>query len=261
MKGKGKREMKKSLIIFVFLLILMSFSSIRVSAKTTVTLFEQNEIKDLNVLYKLAKSNEKGKESKKAFTSIQIFKDGKEDLESFKTLKHQFTQKLKSELLPNGEINTLYVTTSFFVVIDDGGGGGGTNPPSYTDSQYTSDWDGSIGVKAYSTIYYNVLNINSREYTEIVKVTGGWTVTDYLLSIESKTVKIGQSNIYTGTQVINYNNVGNTFTFYRPSYWQPVETNFDYQIGAITKCTIVRGPLSSWELVLSNTLSGSSFGW
>lgn len=251
-------KIKKIFIIALFLVFSLNIYgndiiSVNAEDAKNITIYE--EITGLDKLYELAREND-GIDLGYEKSETLIHKDGKEDNDAFNVKNYKFRQKLKVEVLDDGITITTYSIVNFFEVIDDGGGGGGgTLPTEYDASNFRSSWDGSIGVKTYSTIYWTETNISGITYVDLVKVDGGWQLYDYHLSITDKSIIVGQTGFTLDNffqQVSsNLNYSAYTFTYYVPSSWSPVATSAYYAVGITTFCTIVRGT-GSWELIMTN---------
>ncbi|KYD11443.1 hypothetical protein B4102_2171 [Heyndrickxia sporothermodurans] len=168
-------------------------------------LVQNNEITDLNVLFENAL---KGESDLKLDTNkiTHLYPDiSSSDKSSYKNLaniskddilkveNYNTAQLLKKSIDESGKTTESYAITSFQIVSDHNE----TDPTLGTfadSSKGDSKWDGTLGVKAYSTIYIDYF-YNSRDdkYWDLTKATGGWTVqvSDYVLF--SRTVTIGQT--------------------------------------------------------------------
>lgn len=144
-------------------------------------------------------------------------------------------------------IESLYKTT---VIFDPGSSGSGND--------YKEKWDSNYSVKAYSTIYWTVTDINGNGSIYLTKVTGGWVIDDTSVSLSNRNVLIGQ----TGTNAYNgeYANQGKSIKLSTNSFnisvnynWAPVKiTDKMYKVGANSNVTLKRGTGSSWTLSLVN---------
>ena len=104
--------------------------------------------------------------------------------ESFKLSSITTCQILSKTTTKDGDNEMTIVITSIFGVDKDAF----SSKSGGIDYNYT--WDGSYGVKAYSSNYYSI--DNNGEY-RLDKITGGWIVYDSTLGIENRYVTYGQA--------------------------------------------------------------------
>ena len=268
--------MKKILFMTLFLVLSLSISNSNfVMAKENVILFSETIITEKDKLFELAVENDVS--SKQTIVIADSQKSSTVDEEKLVITEYKYTQKyLVRE--DNNSTTTSYVTTTFHtintkqkkyedstienptfeplydstlstIVIGIGGGGGNTYP-TYDESHYISGWDGSIGVKAYSTVYWDNITIGDNSYIDIVYVDGGWTVYDMQLSIEPVYVYIAQKDLQY-SQSLTYNNVQTVYEYGTPPSWNPISSYSDHVFGLKTHCKIIRGG-STWYLTLNN---------
>lgn len=234
----------KLLLVIGIIVTSITMSVTSVVAKSNKVTYFETEITDVEQLLELALSSE---DNDKAIDSnIKIFKDGKEDIKSFKVKKASYTQKLKKTISDSRLEETMYATTQFTLIDDPGGGG--LSDYDHVDTKY--QWDGSFGVRAWATIYYNVVQYGSVDHYSIMKITGGWIVYDMLLQDEDFYITYGQSGFYGAypiTQVKSFS-VTNDFLVMPPSNWLPVSSVVNHTVGINTYATISRGTGSTWEL-------------
>lgn len=269
--------MKKAFLTFLTVTLIMVFGITNgVYASSSKIIFNEDPITDLNVLFELSKSNTS--ERRVLVNTSFLVKDKNNNLLTNKNINletYEYTQKVKTILTSTGsEINT-YCSTIFYDVywyqesisnenlyedkfivtpksVDPGGAGGGGGSFSYDESKTKVKWDGSYGVKAYSTVYWDVLEINGLPAIDIVNVSGGWIITDDTLDIDPIYVRMGQSDFLV-SQSVQYNTVGTTFSYNAPSYWSPIYVNADHVFGVISYCKVYRGA-SYWYLQLNNNI-------
>jgi len=252
--------MKKFVIFTVILLlsfVTMSFNYQEISAKNSNVVYESEQITDYDTLLKMAKKELKNESKFNVTGELKIKKNGKEYVDGVKVIVYEYTQKLKKVKNSNNDSTATYVT-NVFTVIDDGSGGGVT-PPDFDSSQYRSDWDGSIGVKAGMRIFWTEHYDASIDmtYYELVQVEGEWEVQDIQLYITNKEVLIGISGInYQDSPLLFSRTVTKyptylDFMYQPPSDWPPVVDLYQHALGAIMSCTIHRESVT-WEFSLHN---------
>lgn len=256
--------MRKLILLFVSALIIASYSMLsftNVSARTINTDTENGN--------QTAQLTQSGLHGKELAQNVVIKQNGKVINDNANVKTTQYTRRLKTETDLKGTTTTTYSTVTIFAVDPGGGGGGGTTLPDYDAAQYRTEWDGSIGVKAVSTLYWTetydyTMNLS---YIELVMVDGEWTIYDYQLSISSKEVEIKSAGNYYlfngyGYSLYNYNDTiyyypsSGSFQYYSPTHFDfhSVTTALSYGIGVNMKCTVNRGG-SSWSLELFNSYS------
>lgn len=221
-----KYEMILVIIIFVF-----SFGiSIHAEDSKNVILYE--EITDFEELYQISQNNDQTKENIQN-TEVIISNNNKVDKDSYKVKSYKVKQKLKMEVYDDSTTVTTYSATAIFELIGDGG-----SVINYDKSIYKSGFDGSLGVRAYSTIYYTETVIDSITYVDLVKVVGGWQVYDYQLYVTNHKINIGQSGYleYGGfvQQFVSMSDISDPFTYLAPSTWQRVSSVVYYAVGITT---------------------------
>lgn len=133
-------------------------------------------------------------------------------------------------------------------------------------SKSDSKWDSTIGVKAYSTVYYdNKTDPRGSKHWDMSKVKGGWKVTDNRYSLSGMKVTYGQNGwsywkggVVTGQVSTKYPK-GTTFSYTVPSSWKPVVANGSFSVeGSAVGCTsyvkIKKSGSKSWSLSFTNNL-------
>ncbi|MFZ7120991.1 MAG: hypothetical protein ACOWWH_08595 [Eubacteriaceae bacterium] len=234
--------MKRITSILLVLMVMFFMGSISYAASdeedSWKIIYQKDEVTDLDILFEKAKKEITDK--KISLTKVEFEKDN-HSLNEFefsdgklKPVIFSTTQKLNTVRSNSGVETSSYVTTDF-VILSSGG------------TVYDYTWDGSYGVKAYTTTYWTGTNTSPQEIL-IDRVTGGWTISDYQLSVSNKHVRIGNNgwtadgSIYRSNQIMNRYPSGMTFNYYTPSSWGPTTANSSYDgVGVNTYCTITRG--------------------
>ncbi|MCF7926437.1 MAG: hypothetical protein K9L74_02505 [Candidatus Izimaplasma sp.] len=264
--------MKKS---FIFIISVLFFSAISmlnftVISATSSKTYINNNIKTENEIVEMAMNNSEKLQNNEHYQKIVIKQDGKVLPDNANAKAFQYTQRIKSETDSEGITTTTYSTISVFMVDPGGGGGGGSSLPDYDSAQYRSDWDGSIGVKAVSTIYWTETNSANwyEDYIELVMVDGEWTVYDPQLWISSKNVEVrAMGNYYINSYLIHYNKTvdfyptSGSFQYYSPTHFDfyGALTSLSYGFGVNMKCTVNRGGFS-WSFEFFNSYSNNIWG-
>ncbi len=255
----------KKIFVFIFAIFLafslqfVNFSVLATSSSTI--LYQNNDVKDEKEILKMGLQKKIPVKDTTIDHCVLVKKDGKIVSDYQKIKVFEYTQVLKKVKTSDNIIVTTYITS--LIYFDDGEGGGvGVTPPEYDGSQYASDWDGSIGVQASSTIYWNETYDSTRNlhYIDLVKASGGWLIDDIQLSITSQEVELDQSGWYYNGNVftvfnesITHTTIYGSYVYYAPSDWVPVISEYTHGIRAIMRCTIVRGT-GSWEFQFTNTV-------
>jgi len=200
------KNMKKLLLtLFTVALFILSFTSIGFAAQKSEVTYKKDLIKDLKVLQERA---EKGISDKKP-DFIKNFKATMEDNKTGEKVDlnvKETTQLYQVSKDVQGNTIESYAVTSF--VSDD----------SKKSTSYLSDG----GVKAYSTIYYNIKYDNNKNtHIGLVGTDGGWTIVDSFYTLSNRNVSLVQS----GRNNINWTNVNLTAGPYYPS-----SNSFSYSV-------------------------------
>lgn len=259
--------MKKTWICFLtcffFILVSTSFSfastgqvSITTNENSKV-IYENQEIKDLDVLFNKALKGETDLEVPVLLEGILINKKTGEK-KTFKTYKT--TQLLKVKKDKNGGIYKEYATTAFTVfnlnkTFDN------SVSTSSEEGEYSAPakWDSTGHVRAYSTIYFVFGETTNGVQTILTtRATGGWDVYDNQYSLQDRKVTITCNGLMEGrigvSDQIQYEYPDwLTFEYYTDPNWDPVMTTFDYKVGDVTDCEIYRGG-DHWHLQHYNML-------
>ncbi|KUG03109.1 hypothetical protein ASZ90_019449 [hydrocarbon metagenome] len=248
---------------FLLILLVALFTlSITVSAigkecnddnKVGVIVFTAEEITDQNILYQRAINNISDTGKSSATEAVLVSPDGSSDLID----TYQTTQLLKSEVYSNGSSKNTYVTNSFATIKLDSRGFAGS------DDVTKHKWDQYDYVRAQSTIYFNIFeDDNSTNYYDLVQVAGRWDKYNSPVSLSNRSCAMhAMGNNYYGGGGENYyafyNLSADNWIKLAPVAWDPVDPTLDGEVGALTKVTITHlmHPESSWQLLLSNSLS------
>ncbi|WP_174616259.1 hypothetical protein [Virgibacillus ihumii] len=136
---------------------------------------------------------------------------------------------------------------------------------SYDASEYESSLDDTLGITAYSTVYYNhVSDSRGSQHEDIVSVSGGWNISDNRVSLSDMSVTIGQngwSSFSGGTisgQKVNHYPNGLTWSYNAPSSWDPVVVNGGGQytsgVVGVTSYTKYHRGSTTWDQSFTNNL-------
>lgn len=207
--------------------------------------FEQAEIRDKDILLKRAKSGISDREGSVLKTNAIVKNSTTGELKDAKI--YSTTQKLKAIQL-NGSLTESFVTTSFAEILVDG---------SRSDSKY----DESFSVRAYSTFYWNEVNINGIKHYEMINATGGWENSDSLIGVQNKYANLQAygwtlegGEVYVTQQTNTYPS-SNSFNLTAPSTWKPIlaQQGKYGELGIYSSCTVVDLTNNdTWELYLLN---------
>ncbi|MGG4263740.1 hypothetical protein [Peribacillus simplex] len=238
----------------VFFLVAFLLGSLAVGQTTNATqhskeekiVYKKAEIKDLEKLYERAKDNINDRKTE-FNTEAEVTLNNKK-IDEEKVDVSSTTQLLEQKEDSSGEIESYYATTTFvddFTTQAEAASSGSRN---------ANKWDSSKGVKAYSTVYYNISTQDTVPFHDMTKVTGGWTRDDSSIALSGRKVELGQSGGSKGcgavSQSKSYSPTGNTYSYTPPSSWCPVSTKVG-SIGTNSTVTLKRGG-STWTLKLVN---------
>jgi len=130
-----------------------------------------------------------------------------------------------------------------------------------TRSKSDYGYDDSYGVKAFSTIYWEVETNHpdpSNTYIRLTRATGGWDILDNQLLIASKKVTLftnGQTYGAFGniTQLDPHYPTLLDFDYDAPSSWYSVDNDTGLQdVGCLQECEVLRNS-SVWEFKFKNS--------
>jgi len=231
---------------------------------------KNKEITDLNILFENAKKrksdlNEEQLEklASKAELKANSKKSNSPDpkMETFET-----AQLLEVREYESGIVEEDYAVTTF-VIVDE---------PTTTvsaassegGSQYRYKWDSTLGVKAYSTVYYRIVSDpRGSRHWDITSVSGGWQVEESTYILSGMKVVVGQNgwSYWGGTvsgQTITKYPSSRTYSYTVPDSWVPVVASGSFSptgsgVGTHSTVTIKRDSpynTSSWTLSLTNNL-------
>ncbi|MBG9791313.1 hypothetical protein ABD76_01665 [Paenibacillus dendritiformis] len=207
--------------------------------------FEQAEIVDTSELLKRAKNGNSDK--KNSVVKTHAFARNTATGEVKNARIFSTTQKLKV-LQRNGSFTETYATTTFAEFLADG---------SRSDSGY----DDSYSVRAYSTFYWDNVNINNAHHYKILNATGGWQNSDSQISVLNRSASLlAYGFTMDGFYVIQSKDASpssNSFSINADSTWKPIyakQSNYG-DLGVYTKCTVKDLTNNeTWELELKNYL-------
>lgn len=209
-------------------------------------LFTQKEIKDKTILFDRAVKQISDIQEQGIKAEAYLVNSSTRNIEIVKTFKT--TQFLKSVVFPDGSKQESYATTAFAL--------------SGYDGYYTppAGWDRTIGVKAYSTIYWNYYyNPQGVKYFKLEHADGGWQIYDNRLSLTNKTVLFGMSGSpMSGSswgQSKYYYPTSTTYSYSAPSSFIPIRYMPAASIGDTMSCTVNSGGGSSWNFSFVNSYS------
>ncbi|MEJ8543955.1 hypothetical protein [Brevibacillus borstelensis] len=244
--------MKKKLVSYlsVFTLISSLFASSafaqtdyhHVDKQDYKVIQKNKEITDLNVLYELAKQ---GRGELKTGTSgtVQLIRvDPNYSDETLPIKVFETSQLLQVAENNKGDRIETFAVTKLAIAASD-------------SSKYDSDWDKTMGVKGYSTIYVDKV-YDSRGYLhyKLVSAEGAWEISDTQYSLSNRKVTLGASGFsYFGSTVgqkKDFKPTSNDFNYSAPTTWLPISSG---PIGATMKVTITRkNSGATWDFTFSN---------
>lgn len=246
--------MKKAIsysLIFVMLFLL----SIPVSAE------EKETVKKEKVIYQAKEITNEKELYVRALKGIKEVPINNLDLPEQEMINNQtnehvnLSQHVTSQLLSTKNINDTVVQEFAITTFVTPETSTNSEPVFSTFGSKSEDlWDSSLGVKAYSTIYYSRTTKSGVGYAKVTKATGGWTVSDKSISLSNRVVKIGTSGWPSGTQSITKNPSSNSWSYTAPTSWKYISTESENSIGATSTVTLKRGTRSTWTLKLNNNL-------
>lgn len=256
--------MKKSISIFLAAFVVFLTMNVVMAAdlKEPKIIFEKNEIKDIDILYSMAKNNISDISASNMLNNdmiAAIYDDegNRANLKSYRT-----AQILKQQIEKDGSITTEVAETSIIDLNDPVNQNAVTWTPG-SGNKTNEDWDTSLSVKAYSTIYYKYVTPSSGGKIGVLltSATGGWTISDASVSISNRSVTLGCNggvSAYSGggtvaNQTLQYYPSGNTFS-YSTNFTKYVETDAFSTVGCNTQCTLKRGTSSTWTLSSQNRI-------
>lgn len=242
----GKKRKFAGLLLSSFMLVasVPAFAASDLSVKEAKVIYQSKEIKDINKLLERAKNGISDIDEATSSFDSEVIKHDKSGVKTEKIKTYKTTQKLSVEQLPNGDTVESFSTVAIASISGDG-------------SQYGTKDDDSLGVKAYSTIYWDyVYNGSGARYMKNKGVDGGWKISDSQLRVTNPIVRIGvtgigldNSNVQKSIDCIPSQL---TYSFPAPSNWQAVKTAVSHKVGATIFATIKDTSNQTWSLVLHN---------
>jgi len=230
-----------------------------------------NEIKDLNKLFTRAQKgisdvNASTQKTLGKYSSSSIADNTSKD-NGLNFKKYNTAQLLEVKKNAEGKkIETYAVTTmevaqtqkqdvksqKTFTALSDG-------------SKADSGWDRTYGVKAYSTVYFNnEYDPRGQKHWDMVKVTGGWKITDDRYTLSDMKVVYGQNGwTYWGGNVSGQTQTkypkGKTYSYTVPAKWKPVVGSGSFSIGGSgvgtnSKVKIHKSGSKPWTHPFTNNL-------
>ncbi|WPP39264.1 hypothetical protein [Bacillus sonorensis] len=225
----------------------------KASAAESKTVYSAKEETNLDVLYEKARSGQTdlllNSATEKKFSTKGQLNGADQDVK----VENFSTSQLLEIKRDGKKVIQSYATTSFAEPkIQKKTSGEFTT----ADSQGKSKWDTSIGVKAYSTIYWDIeYDGNNKEYYKFKKMTGGWTREDKSISLSKRTVHYGANGSARGKPWVTQRKTAyptkNTFTINPPKSWHAITKSYTGSLGGTSKVTLKRRS-STWTLQLTN---------
>ena len=245
--------MKRSLVFCILVAMMVcGLSTFALATETDFRTIQNEEITDVDILYQRAKNG---------ITDLHLEQVPKAELKNVKTGEildvdtFSTTQLLEAKTLGDGKQQKIYATTTFADV----------GPDSDPVKWPKEDWDKTISVRAWITLYIKVYEHDRIEYWGLQGAEGGWD------NIDPSRIKIIKREKVTGQSGTKMNgrpfqdkvgpgSTSNLF-FDNTSPWSTeanaVCTVSNHVLGCTTKATMqaVNGG-STWALQLSHTRGG-----
>ena len=130
-------------------------------------------------------------------------------------------------------------------------------------NSYIYEWDSSYYIKGYCTTYFESETLGRTTYTNITKVSGGYTLDGNSgVSVSSQTVYVGQigKTYSNGTKSYSMTQrpTGTSWNYSTPTSWNAIEADAISAAGSVYTLKIKRGTSSStWTLELANYVFGT----
>ena len=123
-------------------------------------------------------------------------------------------------------------------------------------NKYEEEYDNTLSVKLYTTIYYTRKVESGKKYLKLTKVSGGISDKDSVVTITSQLLRIGCADRLTSFQQLERYPTGSSFSYSIPANWKYVEENSTlYSVGSYYEVTMKRGSSTgSWKYGMSNFL-------
>lgn len=240
--------------LFLSLVVLLSMSLVKPAGASEIKsklVYENEEISDLNVLYNRAIMNEsEDKKFKgKGIRGLEVASNTKGN-EKIKVKELETIQLLSVKEEGNSTVEE-YAKTTF--IVEENTNNNLIIMSTQSGNKTESTWDSSLGVRAYSTIYYSRTVIGGISRAKLTSVSGGWAISDSQISLSNRKLVMGTSGWPAGHQSVTHNLSSNSWVYNAPSSWDYVSTEAGNSIGATTTVTLKRGT-STWTLTHNNNL-------
>lgn len=212
-------------------------------------IYRADEITDIDLLFERAKNgvtDETDNNFKEHMSILGAVSDN-DVIRHFSTTQKLLEVKKNNETIENFKIVS-------FVVVSENDDSGIIRPFGSKDEE---QWDGTYGIRAYSTVYFTrSRNGNLYTYT-LDSVSGGWDNIDSQYRLSDRHVRYGVTGNRAGGGVVvkhaDKYPTGNSFSYDATSAMSyPVESKV--VMGLNSYITIKRGTDSTWELAHQNNL-------
>lgn len=243
-KIKEDHTLKKRILIFFVVLLIISTSTVYAENGVSLTVIEYDEITDLDLLRERAKNGITHASIPFQMSSVLVLledpemKNGK-----VKSVKREFpvyvtTQKLKT-IKGKDFVEETFATTAF------------TTASTYTYQSYSkssSTRDSGDTVESYGTIYYTIRKcsdcLQSSEDVKLNRAKGGWYDLDTHVSLSNREVEYGVLQGPDGSDTVFAYPTTNTFDYTSNSKYQ---SNGDITYaGMVTVVTLTEGS-NTWQ--------------
>ena len=121
-------------------------------------------------------------------------------------------------------------------------------------NKYEEEYDNTLSVKLYTTIYYTRKVESGKDYIKLTRVTGGITDIDSFISVTKQVVTLGCFSRAVGNQRQTFYPTSSSFSYNAPSTWKYVEDDpLLSTAGAYYEVTLKRGSATgSWTYGIKN---------
>ncbi len=223
------------------------------------SIISKQEITDKDALFKRAVLGITDFTEKTIVPKAQATNENTGKVRKLKT--YSTTQLLKEARYSDGSLTKTYATTSFTVIKSKDL----TTVNKFTiqsdGSKSDSKWDQTLGVRAYSTIYWNYTTYpgDSWTYVGLVEVSGGWTIYDNTEGVNNTSVLYGQAGIghygYVQVSMTHYP-LYLDYDYFAPGSWEPVYNYSSSTIGSTSRAKVfeLTNPSSTWDLIFQNNI-------
>lgn len=121
--------------------------------------------------------------------------------------------------------------------------------------KYEEEYDSSLSVKAYTTIYYTTSTQNSDTYYSVTSVQGGVVILDSWATVTNQKLTIGQVGFRALGQIAHYTLTQLSWSCSPPSTWMTVTDGDGMStVGCFYEITIQRPNGYTWNLELLNNV-------